>query len=360
MILFTSDWHLQTSGMFARPTANGLSTRAEEGLDFIRWLKEYVRRMYKQNTPISAIVHCGDMFTQKSGIATALYNTTLDALGELTEETCVDLYYMPGNHDLLMKTEAKHFNMYAISKAVDGVFVVDENGVEIKVFETSSLVELFGVHPPFAETDLPPRRSKTARRLLIVHENIVGGQFESGALIEKGVSQKDLRAYAKAQSCDAVFGGDIHQPQKILGKPPIYLVGAPFQFNFGDNPDRGFWLYDPDKNVAEFQAYPDGPKYLTLTDADIEQGAAVDVPNTYLRLRVSSERGRDLARAISKDNPNVRLEYSPGQQDNSLADIGALVSPGEMIRLFVESVPEKTKKEKKELITLGNELIEGA
>ena len=353
MILFTSDWHLQTSGMFAQPVEDGLTTRAQEGLAFIKWLGEYIIEANKDSVKISGIVHCGDMFTQKTGISTALYNTTLDALKKLTEDTGLGFFYMPGNHDMLMKTGAKHHNMYAISKAVENIHVIDEEG-EWFVDEKIG-VEIFGVQPPFEEHDLPKPRAGCKRRVLVVHENIIGGRFESGSLIETGVSQTELRRYAQKNKIDIVFGGDIHEPQKIKGKPPIYLIGAPMQFNFGDSVSRGFWLYGGADNSATFATYPAGPKYITRTDEDMGDEVTFG-PGEYVRFQVSKSAHLSAARAISGKNKNVIVDYiAPDQVETTSANFS---TPEAMVEPYVETFKEQySKRERVALTKLGLELM---
>ncbi len=345
--------------MFAQPLKNGLTTRAIEGLNFIPWLGEYVEALNKDKIVIEAIVHCGDMFTQKSGISTALYNTTLDALRHLTDLTGLNFYYLPGNHDILMKTDARMHNMYAIIQALPDAYEIDDRGVWI----IEDQVEIFGVKPPFVERKLHARPSHVVRRILIVHENIIGGRYESGKLIDKGVSQSALRSYAQANDIDFIFGGDIHEPQKIKGKPPICLIGAPLQFSFGDKPNRGFWLYEPKANLTKFVRYPEGPKYTTITDADIDKYTSIAFgPGEYVRFQVSASANLVAAREIAGKNRNVRVEYLPSKAKEESAQIiasrAAFTTPEKLLEPYVEMFAEKyTKKERAELVKLGRDLM---
>jgi DNA repair exonuclease SbcCD nuclease subunit len=293
-VFFTSDTHVQNSSIFAQPLEEGITTRAEIAFGFLRWLKDFA---FEHKA--SAILHGGDLFSQKNVVPVPLFNKTYDIFREICAETRV--VAIPGNHDRYMNAANVH-TLHAFAEIEN--FTVCSKPEVVRLFDN---VELIGIPAGCREAfDLPARDKRTRYRILMLHENIVGAQFESGARAEAGIAAEPLFEFVERDKIDLVLCGDIHRPQ-VLRHPSkkkklicvrnmlhlslatlerdIVFCGAPYQMDFGDaGQNRGVVMIDFDKGLLGFFDYPNGPNYVVVTDETFETHVPSPVEYTSYKL----------------------------------------------------------------------------
>jgi len=333
IITVTGDWHFRTTGMFSRPLSDGLTTAAEAGFEFLNWLD---RQMARWDS--SVILHCGDLFDQRTAISIPLYNRTLDELSRFLEGRI--MLVIPGNHDRYSRSNDSIHSIYVLGQALDNLKVLD--GTPITHFNLTAGDEdliISGIPAGVAAeaikggSGIDRNTGGLARRILMIHENIVGAKFESGKRAEKGIVERDLREWMRQHRYTVCFCGDIHIPRALnRAEPEIIMVGAPYGFNFGDaGQNRGVWKFDTDTGVSEPVWYEDGPIYMTATDENFDEtvGLMKDIFDAgratwdvFVRFRLRDPARVAEAQKLKERYTNILIEYRE-EDDGRTVEVGA-------------------------------------
>jgi DNA repair exonuclease SbcCD nuclease subunit len=346
----TSDWHIQNTGKFSKPLEGGLTTRAEYSFEFIEWLWEYC-----EENAIEKILHCGDFFTQRGMISAPLYNKFYDLLSACP----VPMIMIVGNHDRY-KTDPSIHGMYVLADALDNITILDNQ------WTMDKHIQIAGVPPPF-NLDTAALCMKVSNRkpsVLLIHENIIGASFSSGKKADDGVSLKRLIDWMCDVGFDICFCGDIHVPQEMTASdPPVIVVGAPFQMDFGDRDQaRGIWVYDSDKNIVEFVSYEKGPKFYQITDETWQEFASttqIRKPTDFYQFKVKSlELFREIG-TLKKNWPNSEVQLVADDSGNEEFSVDNLYDTQEIVPKYVRNQVEEIPQQIP-LINRGLNYIEKA
>ena len=102
--------------------------------------------------------------------------------------------------------------------------------------------------------------------LALEGSRVFGGSDTSGSICAKsGIKINDLKDFKRA------FLGHFHL-HSTSAEDKILYVGSPIQSDFGEsgNLDKGFVLYDADKDIWELQRQPFANKYLSIDEDEME------------------------------------------------------------------------------------------
>jgi len=140
------------------------------------------------------------------------------------------------------------------------------------------------------------------RKVLLFHCDVQGAMYDTGIESQSGVTPKDL-LFEKYAFC---FGGHIHKRQWIT-KNSMY-VGNPFCFNWGErNQEKGFLVYDSDKNAMEFikSLAPNWYDYNYI----LQNPWVKNVPGMRIQVDVTCKLKDDYYKQIDKKKEEVLKKY---------------------------------------------------
>lgn len=370
-IVAVSDIHIQGNGMFAKPLPRGQTTRSELSFKFLKWLDGYC-----QQVRADLLVITGDIFSQRLAVPTAILNRTIESFKKICSGTPV--VAIPGNHDRFMwsKSEMVH-SLYALRTSVPNFTVIDGEPWVREFFSPQGNITIFGI--PAGRADLLPDLPKLALEkgrgfsLLLLHENIVGARFSSGAAVAEGTLQETIWSTLGRLKLDMAICGDIHLSQSLPeGRPDafgwfpiregktILVPGSPYQMDFGDEGhSHGVWVIDTDMRAYLFCPYEGAPKHFTITEETFRPIHKLPA-NTYYRFRLSDpEKIRMVQAAKVKGEIECTVEVVPVEStrviDEEVRDVGDVWS------LFESYVRTWSSREDAEsLVKIGRALLDKA
>lgn len=352
----TADWHIQNSGMFSSPLANGITTRAMLSFDFIDWFQDFC-----ESEDVHAVLHAGDFFTLKNHISIPLFNRTYDRMMRFEPMILV----VPGNHDRYLKAEGIVHSLHAMNRGIHRFEVLDEDRYRLIVGDT----EIIGIPGGCLDREFFLSSKVNKRRVLLIHENLIGATFASGSKITEGVSPKDLTEIMKEHQIDFCFSGDIHKWQWVKKKPPILYVGSPYQLDFGDEgQQRGVWIYESDTNEVEFHHYPGAPEFETIEDQqwhDRRDEIVADItdmmgPLRYYKFRFNSLRLANQVLSLLEGYENQFIMDTVSESEKEGKSFSAFHDPDDLIEEWVEmsgEIIQERELDPERLIKQGKEFV---
>ena len=388
-IIIASDIHAQTTGMFARPTAAGLTTRAETTFKFLEWL-----HLYAIQIKATTICIAGDLFTHRT-IQPSLFNRVFEIFRNMCRQ--IPVVAIPGNHDRYTVDDVhpQAHSLYVLGKGIKNFHVIDQPSASVSLPDAEWPVglEILGIPAgwesdvklgPWSGGKLVPKNRKC--RILLAHENVDEAIYPNGEVAGIGLNRQEFVKQLKSWEIDACFIGDIHEPQILPANDPrkdwvwsdrtnhykplvmkpgdIVLPGAPYQMDFGDEGrPRGVVVYDVQYRTAEFVPWKGGPQYVTVTDETFENEPKVpyDKGNPvrpFVRYRISDPaNARRLDEYLSKDEEakvNAIVEYEPDTKSAEV-DLKSLdMDPTELVKAYVESAASSEKESvRRQLVDMG-------
>ena len=302
--IHTGDWHL------------GLRLGAHELVEIQFAQVERILKLCEEYQ-VEALVVAGDVFEKRTGLA-ALTKRLTELLKPHIERG-LNVILMSGNHDT-----PDHLQMMRALLALEGAAVS-----RLRVIEQPEFFEVCGAQwgaMPYPDRDTLARWAREyqqefgddrdgamssgyARRVAEIASQFDGSKpaIFIGHVTVAGVktpSEMEL-SYAQGlrigtadlpKNCDYIALGHIHQPQRIGDKNsvPCYYSGDLDRYNRGErgDPQKGVYLVE----VAAGQA-------ATAT--------WLQLPTTpFLDISVDAQRGRRVARALSRSAKRVRSRHA--------------------------------------------------
>ncbi len=228
--LFIGDVHMSNKLPHARASEDGITDRLKDQVQMWDDL-----RKYKEGHGIDDVWILGDLF-DRALVDAATLIATVRALVRLAAAGGT-VRILPGNHDT-DDPKASRFVVDAFDgMGRDGVVSVGSGDLIVKISDWMTVWLM-----PYAPVPENRKRLEVIAELvpgapgsvLLMHNSIIGARH-MGWTSDAGLGATEVCA-----GFDAVFSGHFHTAQEF-GSCGRYL-GAPFQFNFGDEgEERGFW-----------------------------------------------------------------------------------------------------------------------
>jgi exonuclease SbcD len=318
-ILFTADWHLNSSPLYGKINGKtGLSTRFEDVLASLNRMISYC-----DQTGIKVIFNVGDLYKNRhpnsvEGKAFARIMRTLADHG-------ISLYIEPGNHDdtntywgttsldALGILEVPNFHL--IDEPRELYFNSDkEPGVTLVVAMpwVSNRFKVKNRKKWLKETiqTLLKKASTVPNitcKILTCHESV------KGAVVGPYQFVKDSEVLDPEDLCakefDFVMLGHIHKAQKI--EPNLYYCGSIDRVDFGERKDpKGFWVVDTNSKEIQFFKLPTRPFVqvdIDLLDGYTEEGLIKELQEYTIKDSIVKVAIKGLEKDIKKIN-TIRIK----------------------------------------------------
>lgn len=211
------------------------------------WLKEcyeyYIKSLIpylKKNVqPDDILIHCGDVFDNRSNIGIQTINVAI-TLFEKFSEIFNDIRIIVGNHDMMRKHDTKMTSVN-ILKYIPNVKIYYKPCVE-------TIADKSVLFVPWME-NINEQKSLLQKYTV----DYVFGHLEIGGAVinNKGVTMSVDKSISKSEFKKAeVFAGHIHIRQDIKN---VHYVGSPYHKDRGDiGNTKGITVLDMDSGEREF------------------------------------------------------------------------------------------------------------
>lgn len=276
---------------------------------------DQIYEQIKQEKP-DAIIHCGDLFHNKTNLTPEAIQVAGDFLNNLAN--LAPTYLIAGNHDLNLKNGSR---LDSISPVVD--FLKNPNlhylkkAQEVDIGNNVILNAL--VINDCQNWQKISDNSKT--NIALYHGSVSGVQTDVGYVMEHG--DHDISIF---EGFDYVLLGDIHKTNQSLdAEGRARYCGSTIMQNFGETNDKGFLVWDiQDKQDFSVKhiAIPHPSPFITIeltSEGEIPQELSLPegsklrlVSNNYVSVQVL-KKAVDIAKTRFKPD-SVTIQNKPGKR----------------------------------------------
>ena len=276
---------------------------------------DQIYEQIKQEKP-DAIIHCGDLFHNKTNLTPEAIQVAGDFLNNLAN--LAPTYLIAGNHDLNLKNGSR---LDSISPVVD--FLKNPNlhylkkAQEVDIGNNVVLNAL--VINDCQNWQKISDNSKT--NIALYHGSVSGVQTDVGYVMEHG--DHDISIF---EGFDYVLLGDIHKTNQSLdAEGRARYCGSTIMQNFGETNDKGFLVWDiQDKQDFSVKhiAIPHPSPFITIeltSEGEIPQELSLPegsklrlVSNNYVSVQVL-KKAVDIAKTRFKPD-SVTIQNKPGKR----------------------------------------------
>lgn len=179
-------------------------------------------------------IWAGDILDSRVSQRQVIFETLGEILNEY-DKNGHTIYCIPGNHD---KTEYDKEVSFLTAFKYHPSFNLIEN------FDTINIKGIDFTFIPFFTNEEWLKRYELVKEksgYLISHIAISGSRNNNGTLVDSNLTPKLFKGFEK------VFLGHYHNYQEI--NPNIYHLGSLLQNDFGEDEDKGVWMFDKDGNI---------------------------------------------------------------------------------------------------------------
>ena len=284
---------------------------------------------------------CGDMFHVRGQIRPSVLNEVVDALKFVTKSCGVDLYMIPGNHDLENYREGGS-SIDALD-LIDGVTVIKEPDVIYTREENLMVLGIPYMHgaEQFKDCYENMLAMHPAVDVVLMHQYI--DDFIPSVIGKTGISACWLAS--KIKNGGVVFSGHYHERNyAVTGDNVVFNVGALLPQKFGDSGSYGhvilqYALGDGFVDVPPTVVETIAPKFITInatpskTDKSISGNYIRIITDTPVKAEKIKERCLELG-AYSVVAQIIRPEYMAKEDKRPVISISSTES---MIKEYLRS-----------------------
>jgi len=269
----------------------------------------------KEEKP-DAIIHCGDLFHNKTNLTPEAIQVAGDFLNNLAN--LAPTYLIAGNHDLNLKNGSR---LDSITPVVD--FLKNPNLHYIKKAQEVDIGNNIVLNAlVINDCQNWQKISDTSKvNIALYHGSVSGVETDAGYVMEHG--DHDISIF---EGFDYVLAGDIHKTNQSLDKEGrARYCGSTIQQNFGETNDKGFLIWDI-KDKEDFSvkhisiSHPSPFITIELTEeGDIPAELTIPeraklrlVSNSYVSVQVL-KKAVDIAKTRFKPD-SVTIQNKPGKR----------------------------------------------
>ena len=231
---------------------------------------------------VDGIIDAGDTTDDRSSLPIPTIDAVIEGISKFKG---MENFKVVGNHEQFMKNSKVH-----VGRLFESVFNVYAEPAAHEVDERMAFV--FAPFPPpgqeseFAQKvkDLIAKARGTGREVILIGHFSVLGSEVCGGKLAKGLDASIFEGVTIG------LLGDIHRPQKISVKPPVWYVGSPFQQDFGEAGERKrVALLDTEKRSVVWLETEGFPEYRQGSWKEFSTNAREDSEDRWKVVLTSTE-----------------------------------------------------------------------
>lgn len=254
-ILLTGDWHIRNDEL------NNIHVQSI--LNFLDYITDY----YTENN-LDYLFVIGDVFHKSSNIKNDAFIPLFMKLFSMKEKG-IKMIFIPGNHDIMN---------------INNDTIVETFAAFGEVYKKRTDITIDGedfIFLPYTkkESELP----KGNGEYLITHISIADFFFDNNFQVDEKIAFKR----SLFEDFKMVITGHFH---KYQNRKNIYYIGSPVQIDRKEiGQTKGFGVLDTETETLDFIEYDLAPKYLEITEKDIEQIDKLNLTNCHVIVRINSK-----------------------------------------------------------------------
>lgn len=276
---------------------------------------DQIYEQIKQEKP-DAIIHCGDLFHNKTNLTPEAIQVAGDFLNNLAN--LAPTYLIAGNHDLNLKNGSR---LDSISPVVD--FLKNPNLHYLKKAQEVDIGDNVILNALVINDcqNWQKISDNSKINIALYHGSVSGVQTDVGYVMEHG--DHDISIF---EGFDYVLLGDIHKTNQSLdAEGRARYCGSTVMQNFGETNDKGFLVWDiQDKQDFSVKhiAIPHPSPFITIeltSEGEIPQELSLPegsklrlVSNNYVSVQVL-KKAVDIAKTRFKPD-SVTIQNKPGKR----------------------------------------------
>lgn len=219
----------------------GIKNDAQYILDYQQKFYDNIFFPYLVENNIKTVFHLGDLFDRRKYINFITLNKTKEMFLDRLKKMGVQMYIIPGNHDVYHKNTNKINSLSQLLSGYENVcvfedpYVLKEGGVDFAFIPWINN-ENYSQILEFLKT--------TSAEYLCGHLELKGFKMYSGIINQHGMEQEPFNKFKE------VWTGHFHHKNF---KDNIKYLGSPMEFTFADCEDpKGFYDFDTDTKELTF------------------------------------------------------------------------------------------------------------
>lgn len=254
-ILLTGDFHIKNDEL------NNIHVQSI--LNFLDYITDY----YTENN-LDYLFVIGDVFHKSSNIKNDAFIPLFMKLFSMKEKG-IKMIFIPGNHDIMN---------------INNDTIVETFAAFGEVYKKRTDITIDGedfIFLPYTkkESELP----KGNGEYLITHISIADFFFDNNFQVDEKIAFKR----SLFEDFKMVITGHFH---KYQNRKNIYYIGSPVQIDRKEiGQTKGFGVLDTETETLDFIEYGLAPKYLEITEKDIEQIDKLNLTNYHVIVRINSK-----------------------------------------------------------------------
>lgn len=254
-IILSGDWHIKNDEL------NNIHVSSILG--FLDYLSDY----YFEND-IDYLFVIGDVFHKSSNIKNEAFIPLFMKLFKMKEKG-IKMIFIPGNHDIMN---------------INNDTIIETFAAFGEVYKKRTDITIDGeefIFLPYTkkESELP----KGNGEYLITHISIADFYFDNNFKVDEKIAFKR----SLFEDFKMVITGHFH---KYQNRGNIYYIGSPVQIDRKEiGQIKGFGVLDTSTESLDFVEYDLAPKYIEITEKDIEQIDKLDLTNCHTIVRINSK-----------------------------------------------------------------------
>lgn len=254
-VILSGDWHIRNDNL------NNIHINSILG--FLDHITDY----YFENE-IDYLFVIGDVFHKSSNIKNEAFIPIFMKLFAMKEKG-MKMIFIPGNHDI----------MNVNNDTIIETFAAFGDVYKKKTSLTIEREEFIFLPYTKKESEIP----KGNGEYLITHLSIADFNFNNYAIADEKIAfKREL-----FEDFKMVITGHFH---KYQNKGNIYYIGSPVQVDRGEmGQTKGFGVLDTGTESVEFVEYDLAPKFVEITEEEIQQIDKMDFSNCHVVVRINSK-----------------------------------------------------------------------
>ncbi|NCA67280.1 MAG: hypothetical protein EOM87_04360 [Clostridia bacterium] len=275
--------------------------------------KSFIPSVKKTVEPGDILIHCGDVFDNRSTIGLRTLSFTSNLFKDLLT-IFSEVHIIGGNHDMMYKN-SNDISSIDILQDIPNMYVYKEPKIIKRGDKEFFMMPWNNDNDEFINIVSSVKRHVD---YMFCHAEIQGAIMRKFVRSETGVDRKTIESHF-----DMIFSGHLHTRHKT-GKC-IYYVGSPYQMNFNDCENaRGYTILHEDGHL-EFVKNEISPKFMACNILDLMNTSVEDLnkaaENNFLKFFIPIEEVKKINMNIIYDKlksaADIKVEITGDDKDDS-------------------------------------------
>lgn len=265
------------------------------------------------------LIHCGDVFDNKTSLNVQAMNTTIEIF-EMFSELFEEVFVVCGNHDIFRKKSNSINSINCLKHIPKTNLIVDD----VEDFNVNGKKVVLMPWNWSSEKEKEVLGEIESSDYLFAHTSVVGALYSGARRVEDGHGNTTSEFAKYGQ----VYTGHIHTSQKIAN---VRFLGSPYEITRNDKRNRkSFWCVDFDTGEEIEYINEFSPRYI-----DVDYNTLKSIPEkkieSFLKdnwidldVDIKNKDTKEFIEIIDKvyeKNSRIKISYSDPEADEESLEV---------------------------------------